>query len=242
MNKLEIVGKALLGIVEVGAGAMQSQARTRSRDRKMSEEYRNKYSEMADSFGNIKSVTHDYKEKMGTDDALDDYDNYCEENYELSDKSTYNSFDLSTNDNRRIFDKRKYAENEDNQKKCASSDTDIGLLSIEEWDRKWQQRGKFDELNDNLDFENSVGLIRFIYNDHIVYITRAIDLKNGGIDRKLQELLNYTGKKGRIYGLLTKYHNDIYVETLLVGNESAAINICRNIERELIKKNKPEWM
>ena len=57
MNKLEIVGKALLGIVEVGAGAMQSQARTRSRDRKMSEEYRNKYSEMADSFGNINCQT-----------------------------------------------------------------------------------------------------------------------------------------------------------------------------------------
>lgn len=231
MNEKE---KILWNIAEIGASYMESAAKSQSRNKNLPDDYREKYTTMANKFGEMKNTFHKYKERdKNTSNQIDETPDYigCVSGF---DKNEY------TEKNKKIyFD----SEKEEEQLLNASSNLDVGSFTLSQWEGRWVELGKLSMIELDEEEFNCIGLIKLMCGTEVVYIVRAIELGNGGIIKKLREIKNLSGKKSStIYRNIKEKYNYISVDILRVGNEEVAINVCRNLERQLIEKYNPKWL
>ena len=232
-RRLENAGRIFMGIVEAGANTMQKNAERNARDKRKSDEYRDRYSEIASGFGELKQAAHDYKEHIGQNH---------DEDYE-DDDYVYNDYEDENNDAiepRRIDYKKNYVNAEKaNQQATNATITSRVDISVKE---HWIKLGYLKAIKHDVLLENNVGIIRLLLNNEVVYIVRAIELSNGGISRKIDDLKN-NAKNGRIGCLkINKYIDEIEVECLCVGNDETAVINSRKMEKILIQKYDPIWL
>lgn len=225
--------KALASLAEAGADYIARQARHYSKMKTLPEEYRDKYAEMSDLFRARKDSIGEYKENIGKGSdvapepsAEDEPGNCIAALPDANIPKTY-------------FDDEKSHE----QELSATSNDNIGKLSIEDWERQWYTCGKLcdtklDDIPDNI-----IGLVRLLYDGEIVYLVRSIELGCGGIRKTVTGLMDISQKKKTLaYRMIKENFDSLALDILPIGGDETAINICRNLERKLIYKYSPLWM
>lgn len=233
---LKKVGRVFAGITEAGLEEFARKSRQFARDKKLSDEYRAKYAEMAESFDSFKEQVHRIKENIAGSCDIPAEDS---EEPDSNESETYNVSPLEEPLRKEYFSEERSLE----QDLKASSNDDFGNISISVWESKWIACGKLSEIDLNDIPNDLVGIIRLWYNNKIACIIRAIDLRNGGVRKKVSELANISkSQKGTVYLLIKEHFDFINLDILTIGGDDSSINICRNLERELIKSYNPIWM
>lgn len=255
-KRLQKIGKAFVGIAEAGVSSFENTAKSCARNKQLSEETRERYSEMAEEYGELKNSLHNYKEKIGRSDNQNEYDDsydgdsydddsYDDDSYDDDSyddcQNTYYSPAYETHGTY-LTEKMKYEQKALQQKNSALSNEELGEKDIRDWDDSWITMGRVANIKEEQIPDDNVGLIQITLDGRVMYIIRAIDLLNGGIRKKYKDLFCSPTKNGAIYHNICEYKDNINVSILVVGNDNNSINICRNLERQLISKNKPEWM
>ncbi len=244
-KKLEKAGKIFLGIAEVGAGSMQSTAKSYSRNKKLPEEYREKYSEMAEGFGELKSTLHDYKERIGRSGGNyeEEYDDFEDNDYvnECKDECVDEDHEVISNkpQSKRYSSEERTIKQENSVTTISDNYTQMknGLES------KWKSLGYLKDIDCNKLSEDGAGIIRLVVDDEVVYLVRAIELNDGGITKKILDLQEYSAKrKPRVYAEISKKIEKIKVEIISMGNDEYAVANSRKLEKELLQKYRPIWL
>ena len=233
-KKLEKAGKIFLGVVESGIDCMESSARLYAGNRKTPNEYKRKYLDMAENLSGIKDVVHDYKNRLGNEAEVEEKfnDEYVEKTKTYSQEQLVSYIP-------KCYDNREKAKR---QEETASETIPINNDEICEWEKEWKFLGKLKNVNcKNIELEKA-GLIRLSLNDEIVYLVRAIEINNGGISKKISSFQVISDKKTGINAKISNNFNEIMVEVICIGNDNKAVDLCRHLEKILIKKYSPKWM
>ena len=220
--------KLLAGIAEAGADYIARQAKHYSKLKTIPEEYRDGFYGLKDSIG-------DYKENIGScpDAASESYSPPSVET------EICTSAPSDTSIPKTYFDEEKSREQELN----ATSNDDIGELSVDEWEKRWHNCGKLHDVKLDDIPEDVVGLVRLLYNGELCYLVRSIELGRGGIRRTVAGLMDLSTKKKTLaHRMIKENFNSLILDILPIGGDNAAINVCRNLERTLISKYNPLWM
>lgn len=243
LTKMEKIGKVLLNIADIGVDSMRNQANLRSRDRKISEEYRERYTELADGLGNIKDTISEYKNRIGQSidqaDSFGEYNNYSEEN---------DNQDYIKNFNQCLEQKQesKCYENIEKayiQKQSALLTNDIVCDDVDEWDRKWIGLGKLKDFSSSDCSLLGVGIVKLSLPDSSVYINRAIELNNGGVLSKIKSLQELRiNKNSKEYAKIKQYIADCDLSVIVVGDDLRAVDISKKIEKKFLLKYKLKLM
>ena len=233
--KLKTIGKYALKASEFVLEDMSHTAQRQSKSKKFTEEQREQYASMADSLKSMSSSLSDYRERLEQADSSIEID---ELDFDGSDDpQDYEGPEEESISNHATYDNPQKAKI---QLKRSSSYDVADLCSVEEWDSKWVYIGNWSDIKKSK--YNQVGLIRFVIGDDTVFITRAIELKRGGISQRLQELQNSIGKRSMIAHKISENYNSICVWILEVGDSDKAIDLCRNLEKLMVKQYEPLWL
>ena len=238
-EKLKKVEKFALGAAEFFVDSMAQQAKSYSNINKFSEEYREQYAELSDGLSTLSEHIHDFKNRDKKIEEFEENEFYENFSYGLYDESTSENSNECPNIQPKKYDS---CEKIKKQRELSASNIEIGGISLEDWDSLWLDYGKLTTLCIE-DISNSkVGLIKLICNNKVVLIVRAINLKSGGIQNKLTEIIMKKHNNMRISKKIDENYNNINVEILEVGCDNKAINICRNLEMKMIKTYQPLWL
>lgn len=226
MNKIKNIVKSVSAF---GIEALEHQSRLRANDRRLPDEYREQNAEIADSLAQLRN----YLMPELTDDN-DSYDEDFENEITIMENSVYSK-------NSQI-NLKKREQLRDLQIEKSLSNEYLEGKALEEWDKKWEYMGKLSDAESFKIDENLIGIIKLELSNEIVYISRVIDLHNGGIREALSRLNSNNNCKNKLYQDIKENSPNISTYILVVGNSPDNINTCRNLENKFLTYYKPKWM
>lgn len=118
----------------------------------------------------------------------------------------------------------------------------IGGKTISQWESGWQSIGILSDA-DLTPYNKFVGLYRARLGGRIVYIGRAIEFSNGGFRKRLSDYRRQSdsARKHESGQQMNTYSDQISIDILVTGDDAAAADVARELERLLIGKYTPEW-
>lgn len=124
----------------------------------------------------------------------------------------------------------------------ASKDYSFSEKDTREQEGNWEHLGKLTEIDITTISEDVAGLLKLKCNDRNVYIVRVIDVKSGGLRKKIMDIRNITNISNRkLRDNIRENYADISVEILNVGKKPEDVDVTRALEKSMIKYYKPEW-
>ena len=235
--------KIFLGVAEAIVSDVQDKARHYSKDDRFSQEARQQYAGVSASMECARDNLHNLRKKIGKEPSCesvyegDDY--YEPDNHEFSNEiRDYKA--CSEESNPKSFTNPQLTIH---QQTSSSSNSDLGNMTLAQWDASWINVGTFNNIDFKSISDKDIGLVKLILNEKAMYLTRAIDISNGAIKSKINELrLQSEIGKSKIGKLISQNYQSLEIGVLVVGNDVKAINSVRNLEREYIKLLKCEWI
>jgi len=235
---LEKASTMFWSVAEASVDSVRRQALSNSKNKQLSEEYRQKWADIADNYDNIKNRIHDYRERDKDDELYEDYLD-CYESLDDTDIPSTGCFQEEHHITKEYINPHKAGIQEVSARIRNISNQEISTIQED----SWVFFGKLKDIDCENQTIDGVGIIRFTVAGEIVYLCRAIELNNGGIVKRIMELKNLKiNKKTKLYSEIAQNINFISVDVLYLGNDMQAVDVCRNVEKILIQKYNPKWM
>jgi hypothetical protein len=114
-------------------------------------------------------------------------------------------------------------------------------LTVPEWNDRWVARGLL--TGDFTDLRTSVGLYRARFQGDVVYLGKAVEHSNGGLNKRLRD---YTrpNPSARLSGAGQRLHelrDRIDIDVLVTGHDAKAAHAAEQLERYFIEKYPDGW-
>lgn len=224
-----------------------AERRAKQEGKVLSDKAYEKLDDMYDKIDNAYETMYDLEEKYHSRyKRIDEEDSYYE------DDEYYDGYEDSFEDDvvgkleadisRINLSEEELEEKIKSQIDSASKDYSFSEKDIREQEAKWKPLGKLSEIDITTISEDVAGLLKVKHNGRIVYIVRVIDVKSGGLRKKIMDIRNITNISNRkLRDNIRENYDDISVEILSVGKKSEDINVTRSLEKSMIKYYKPEW-
>lgn len=230
-----IVKKVAVGIAEAGVSSIQCTAETYSKSKNIPDEYREAYSDISNRLANVKSNLHDYRHSIGKNTPPNNSYDFEEDtiNFDLDVEPTNNNTTVSIPSEKPIFKNYYNQEKASVQLNSATKST----TNLTESNLKWYSLGYLKDIDSKNLPVSGVGIIKLTIDDTPLYVIRAIELNNGGIQKKLNDLQNNNAKnKSKMYTKIDDNIDKIKVDIACLGNDSNAVANTRKIEKDLLLK------
>ncbi len=203
-------------------------------------EAREKINDMYKKIDNTSKTINDLEIKHHSRYKKDEEDGYYDDQYE-PDVKKIEEKDLAENLSAELTEEE--LETKINEQIDSSSKLfELAPDDIAKSESRWCFLGKLKNIECELLSKDVAGLLRLSVAGQVVYIVRVIEIKSGGFHKKVMDLRNYsTISNHKLRDMICRNLSSIDVDILNVGKSSEDVDLVRSLEKEMIKKYKPNW-